>query len=179
MGTLRAGAPRPSVDYSMSEAQDFNKPPLSDPELPAGYGRPVMIHRAVLGSFERMIGILTEHFAGKWPFWVSPRQVIVVPVTASVYDYASEVKDRLWSMGFYSEVDLGPDTLPKKIRNAEIAQWNFIFVVGAEERDSASVNLRNRDDQASQQRGEVIPLQEAIDKLVSLRDERRLENTLV
>ncbi|CAO1613820.1 unnamed protein product [Sympodiomycopsis kandeliae] len=145
----------------------------------ADFERPVMIHRAVLGSLERFIAILTEHFAGKWPFWVSPRQIMVVPVTASVYDYASEVKDRLWSMGFYAEVDLGPDTLPKKIRNAEIAQWNFTFVVGTAEKESRSVNIRNRDDAGQKARNdETVELEKVVQLLTQLREERRIENKL-
>lgn len=163
-------APANAEDQSSSKVKE---------EPGADFERPVMIHRAILGSLERFIAILTEHFAGKWPFWVSPRQVMVVPVTASVYDYASEVKDRLWSMGFYSEVDLGPDTLPKKIRNAEIAQWNFIFVVGTAEKESKSVNIRNRDDAGQKARNdETVQLDKALQLLTQLKDERRIENKL-
>jgi len=90
--------------------------------------RPVIIHRAILGSVERMIAILTESSAGKWPFWISPRQVCIVPVGPSVNDYAEEVQKKLHASGYQAEVDLDAgDTLNKKIRNAQLAQFNFIL----------------------------------------------------
>nr|CAH7720865.1 unnamed protein product [Callosobruchus chinensis] len=86
---------------------------------------PVIIHRAVYGSVERMIAILTESFAGKWPFWLSPRQVMIVPVGPMFDDYAEQVKQKLYDAGFMVEVDTDPgDTMNKKIRNA---QFNFIL----------------------------------------------------
>lgn len=98
-----------------------------DEDLPLGYARPVMIHRAVLGSFERMIGILTEHFAGKWPFWLSPRQVLVVPVMPAVNDYAKEVQQICYEKGLFADVDLSSNTFQKKIRTGQLDQYNFIF----------------------------------------------------
>lgn len=89
--------------------------------------RPVMIHRAILGSVERFTAILTEHFAGKWPLWLSPRQVVVIPVAAPHKEYAKEVAQKLWDAGLYADADLSDSTLPKKVRNGEIAQYNFIF----------------------------------------------------
>lgn len=90
--------------------------------------RPVIIHRAILGSVERMIAILTESYAGKWPFWLSPRQAMVVPVMPQFNDYANEVKQKLWDAGIMVESDLDSnDTLNKKIRNAQLAQFNFIL----------------------------------------------------
>ena len=83
-----------------------------------GFKRPVIIHRAILGSFERCIGILIEHFGGKWPFWISPRQAMVIPVTKIHNDYAELVKNTLVLKGYYVDVDLGNNTLNKKIRLA-------------------------------------------------------------
>ncbi|PHH80049.1 hypothetical protein CDD80_3038 [Ophiocordyceps camponoti-rufipedis] len=151
-------------------------PAADDKDLTAGYGRPVMIHRAVLGSFERMIGILTEHFAGKWPFWLSPRQVLVVPVMPGVNDYAGEVQQALHEAGLFADADLSGNTFQKKIRTGQLVQYNFIFVVGAAEAQSRTVNIRNRDDQSTQKQGELIPLQEALSQLQRLKSERRLEN---
>ncbi|KAJ8977476.1 hypothetical protein NQ317_001758 [Molorchus minor] len=95
--------------------------------------RPVIIHRAILGSVERMIAILTESYAGKWPFWLSPRQVMVIPVGPTYDEYADNVKEKLFEAGFMSEVDTDAgDTMNKKIRNAQLAQFNFILVVGGE-----------------------------------------------
>ncbi|CAG9833707.1 unnamed protein product [Diabrotica balteata] len=108
--------------------------------------RPVMIHRAILGSVERCIAVLTESFAGKWPFWLSPRQAMVIPVGPTYDEYAGQVKDKLFSAGFMVEVDTDAgDTMNKKIRNAQLAQFNFILVVGEKERSSNTVNVRTRD----------------------------------
>ncbi|XP_014222509.1 threonine--tRNA ligase, cytoplasmic isoform X2 [Trichogramma pretiosum] len=108
--------------------------------------RPVIIHRAILGSVERMIAILTESYAGKWPFWLSPRQVMVVPVGPSIDEYAEEVRKRIYEAGFMAEVDTDHgDTLNKKIRNAQLDQFNFILVVGEKEKTSGTVNVRTRD----------------------------------
>ncbi|XP_017893242.1 threonine--tRNA ligase, cytoplasmic isoform X2 [Ceratina calcarata] len=108
--------------------------------------RPVIIHRAILGSVERMIAILTESYAGKWPFWLSPRQAVVMPVSYQFDNYATQVKDKLWNAGFMVELDTdASDTLNKKIRNAQLAQFNFILVVGEKEVNAGTVNVRTRD----------------------------------
>ena len=113
--------------------------------MAAGSERPVLIHRAVLGSVERMIAILTEHFAGKWPFFLSPRQAQVVPVSKSFSDYALEVQKKIAAAGFYVDVDLSARTLPKMVREAQLSQYNFILVVGAQEVENGTVNVRTRD----------------------------------
>ncbi|KAG6877787.1 threonyl-tRNA synthetase [Termitomyces sp. T159_Od127] len=153
-------------------AEDTN-----DPTRPPS--RPVIIHRAILGSLERFIAIITEHFAGKWPFWLSPRQVLVIPVAVPYKEYASEVANTLNGLGLYADVDNGENTLQKKIRNGEIAQYNFILVVGQEELDARSVNVRNRDDVGSKTRSQTIPLVEVAEKMVALKKARSLENKLV
>ncbi|KAE9536978.1 hypothetical protein AGLY_006785 [Aphis glycines] len=111
--------------------------------------RPVIIHRAIFGSVERMIAILTESFAGKWPFWLSPRQAIVIPVGPQFDEYsekASFVKKEIYEAGFMCDVDVDHgDTLNKKIRNAQLAQYNFILVVGDKEKTANTVNVRTRD----------------------------------
>ncbi|KAG5492554.1 hypothetical protein JKF63_01132 [Porcisia hertigi] len=115
-----------------------------DLELDANQARPVMIHRAILGSLERSIAILCEHFGGDWPFWLSPRQVMVVPVSASNYQYAQKVRDTIYDANFHADVDHSGATLDKKIRNAEKARYNFIFVVGQQEQEAVGVNIRAR-----------------------------------
>jgi threonyl-tRNA synthetase len=107
--------------------------------------RPVMIHRAIFGSLERCIAILTEHYAGKWPFWLSPRQIQVVPVAPAFFDFAEAVRREFHDQGYHADADLSSSTLDKKIRDAQIAQYNFIFVVGEKEAESKSVNIRSRD----------------------------------
>ncbi|XP_048483972.1 threonine--tRNA ligase 1, cytoplasmic isoform X4 [Plutella xylostella] len=108
--------------------------------------RPVIVHRAILGSVERMVAILTESYAGKWPFWLSPRQAQLVPVGPNFDEYALQVRDKLFAAGFMVEADTDHgDTLNKKVRNAQLAQFNYILVVGDKERSSGTVNVRTRD----------------------------------
>jgi len=108
--------------------------------------RPVIVHRAVLGSVERMFAVLLESCAGKWPFWISPRQVMVVPVAGPFNDYANKVKQDLRSVGYMCDTDVDDsNTMNKKVRNAQLAQYNFIFVVGEKEQQNGTVNIRTRD----------------------------------
>jgi threonyl-tRNA synthetase len=145
---------------------------------PPGHARPVMIHRAMAGSIERFMGILCEHFAGKWPFWLSPRQIMVIPVGRGFYDYAEEVRDLFQAHQMYIDVDLSGNTLLKKIAlaQAESSRYNFTFIVGAEEKEGRKVNVRCRDDQSTQNRGTPVPLREALEKLTTLRNDRGMYN---
>lgn len=111
------------------------------------YERPVIVHRAILGSVERMFAILTEHFAGKWPLWLSPRQVMVVPISEASYDYAEEVKAEIRKLGLHVDCDLRAQKMQKKVREAQIDQYNYILVVGAAEKEARTVNVRTRDNQ--------------------------------
>ncbi|XP_075699480.1 threonine--tRNA ligase, mitochondrial [Rhinoderma darwinii] len=130
---------------------------------------PVMIHRAVLGSVERMLAVLAENYAGKWPFWLSPSQVMVVPTGASVEDYAQEVHRMIHNQGLMADVDTDQGTtFSKKIRNAQVAQYNFILVVGEKEKQNNTVNVRTRD---SKQHGERS-VTDLIMRLTELRDTR-------
>lgn len=98
------------------------------PKGPApGRARPVMIHRAIVGSFERFMAVLTEHFAGKWPFWLSPRQVLVVPVMPAVNDYVEEVQQLLRANKMQADIDVSGNTMQKKILLGQQRQYNFIF----------------------------------------------------
>lgn len=101
---------------------------------------------------------------------------MIIPVMPSANDYVREVQTVLRAQRLHADIDISGNTMQKKIRTAQLALYNFIIVVGAEEQKARAVNWRNRDDQASQQRGEIVPLDEAVEKLVKLRDERRLEN---
>ncbi|ELP84862.1 threonyl-tRNA synthetase, cytoplasmic, putative [Entamoeba invadens IP1] len=116
-----------------------------DPKQPLK--KPVMIHRAILGSIERFTAILTEHLAGKWPFWLSPRQIMVATVSEKFNEYGKKIVDKLNAEGFYADLDETDNKLPKKIRNAQIAQYNFILVVGEEEMKTESVNIRTRENE--------------------------------
>ncbi|KAH7719882.1 putative threonine--tRNA ligase 2cytoplasmic [Aphelenchoides avenae] len=129
--------------------------------------RPVMIHRAVLGSLERMAAILTENYGGKWPFWLSPRQAKVITVHPKVKDYAKQVQQRMFDAGFEVEFDEdNSDTLNNQVRKAQLAQFNFILVVGNKELENGTVNVRTRDNAV---RGEV-KVEELIKKFERFRD---------
>uniref|UniRef100_A0ABM5EZ06 threonine--tRNA ligase n=1 Tax=Pogona vitticeps TaxID=103695 RepID=A0ABM5EZ06_9SAUR len=133
--------------------------------------RPVIIHRAILGSVERMIAILAENYGGKWPFWLSPRQVMVVPVGPTHEEYAQQVCCEFFDAGFMADVDLDQScTLNKKIRNAQLTQYNFILVVGEKEKANNAVNVRTRDNKVH---GEVS-VSSAITKLKQLKASRIL-----
>lgn len=90
------------------------------------FARPVIVHRAMLGSVERMFAVLCEHYGGKWPLWLSPRQVMLIPVHADFNDFCQQVRDRLHAEGFYADVDLSKATFQKKVRNAQIAQYKYV-----------------------------------------------------
>ncbi len=110
-----------------------------------GHARPVIVHRAILGSVERMFAILTEHYAGKWPLWISPRQVMVVPISEGSYEYAREARAACRAAGLHAEADLADRKMQKKVRDAQLAQFNYILVVGEKERAEGTVNVRTRD----------------------------------
>lgn len=115
--------------------------------LKPGFARPVIIHRAILGSVERFVAILIEHLGGKWPFFISPRQAIVVPVSEKHLDYCHSVMLYLHQAGFEVELDRSNAQLNKKIRNAQLDQWNFILVAGEEEAHDGQVDVRSREGQ--------------------------------
>jgi len=106
---------------------------------------PVMVHRAILGSVERMMAILLEHIGGKWPLWLSPRQVQICPVSEKCLSYANEVGAKLHAAGLYVDVGAGDQTLNKQIREAQLAQYNFIVVAGEKEMADGTINIRTRD----------------------------------
>ncbi|MGH0162123.1 UNVERIFIED_CONTAM: hypothetical protein FKN15_042435 [Acipenser sinensis] len=131
--------------------------------------RPVIIHRAILGSVERMIAILTESYGGKWPLWLSPSQVMVIPVGPTCEDYAKAVRQQFHDGHLMTDVDLDPGcTLNKKIRNAQLAQYNFILVVGEKEKSSNTVNVRTRDNKVHGER----TVSECIERLQQLKVSR-------
>ncbi|RMC16587.1 hypothetical protein DUI87_06524 [Hirundo rustica rustica] len=133
--------------------------------------RPVIIHRAILGSVERMIAILTENYGGKWPLWLSPQQVMVVPVGPACDEYArkGDVRQHFHDAGFMADVDVDPGcTLNKKIRNAQLAQYNFILVVGEKEKASGTVNIRTRDNKVHGER----TIADTVERLLQLKCSR-------
>ena len=106
--------------------------------------RPVMIHRALLGSIERFIGVITEHFAGAFPAWLSPVQVKILPVTDRASGYADEVQRKLDALGFRAEVDHRSEKIGKKIREATLEKVPYMLVVGDRDMESGTVSPRHR-----------------------------------
>ncbi|PIS01872.1 MAG: threonine--tRNA ligase [Chlamydiae bacterium CG10_big_fil_rev_8_21_14_0_10_35_9] len=107
--------------------------------------RPVMIHRALFGSIERFFGILIEHFSGKFPFWLSPYQVTILPVADRHCEYAYEVKEQIQKEGFICTVDDANESISKKVRNAQLLKTNYILTVGDKELENKTIALRTRD----------------------------------
>ena len=105
---------------------------------------PVMIHRVVFGSIERFIGVITEHFAGAFPVWLSPVQAVVMPITDRVNSYASDICDRLNGLGFRVETDLRNEKIGYKIREAQLKKTPYMLVVGDKEAEAGTVSVRTR-----------------------------------
>ncbi|CAG9465379.1 unnamed protein product [Pedinophyceae sp. YPF-701] len=132
--------------------------------------RPVMVHRAILGSVERMFAILTEHYAGSWPLWLSPRQVTIVPISEKSAAYAKEVEAKLRAAKLHCTADLADKKMQKKVAESQVMRWNYILVVGEEEMKRGTVNVRTRDNVVHGER----PLEEVIATLQKERDTRSL-----
>ena len=106
--------------------------------------RPVMIHRVVLGSIERFIGVITEHFAGAFPLWLTPVQIKVLPVTDRAHEYAKELNEKLNDAGLRAEVDLRSEKLGYKIREAQMQKIPYMLVVGDRDMENGTVSVRTR-----------------------------------
>ncbi|XP_032123447.1 threonine--tRNA ligase, mitochondrial [Sapajus apella] len=131
--------------------------------------RPVLIHRAVLGSVERLLGVLAESCRGKWPLWLSPFQVVVIPVGTEQEEYARETQQSLQAAGLVCDLDADSRrTLSRRIRRAQLAHYNFQFVIGQKEQSKRTVNIRTRDNRLL---GEWS-LPEAVQRLVELQNTR-------
>ncbi len=144
----------PKIDITLKDAKnrnhqcatiqlDFNLPErfnLTYQKSDGSIGQPAMIHRAIFGSVERMFAILCEEYAGRWPFWLSPYQICIIPVDPKYNNYATKVKN-IYSE-FQIDIDLSTDKFNKKIRNAQINYYNFIFIVGSKEELDNTVNVR-------------------------------------
>ena len=153
--------------WQMSTIQlDFNLPERFELEYQAADGtrqRPVMIHRALFGSVERFMGVLIEHYAGAFPAWLAPVQVVAVPVADAFNDYVSDVVAKLREQGIRAEADLGTDRFPKKIRTASKEKIPFVLIAGGEDAEAGAVSFRFRD--GSQDNG--IPVDEAVGRIAA------------
>jgi threonyl-tRNA synthetase len=124
---------------------------------------PVMIHRAILGSLERFIGILIEHYGGKFPLWLNPNQVKVVPVSDKFLDWAQTVTDALAKAGIRADLDSRKENLGRKIRDAQLQQYGYQLVIGGREAESGSVSVRLR---SGEDLG-AMPLDEFVNRVVT------------
>jgi threonyl-tRNA synthetase len=153
--------------WQMSTIQlDFNLPERFDIEYAASDGtkkRPVMIHRALFGSIERFFAVLTEHYAGHFPPWLAPVQVVGIPVADDFAPYLSEIIDQLKTRGVRASIDLSDDRMQKKIRNHTKDKVPFQLIAGGDDRDAGSVSFRYRD--GSQVNG--VKIDEAISLIVN------------
>jgi len=103
-----------------------------------------MIHRALLGSIERFMAVLIEHYAGEFPFWLMPVQIEILPVLEKHLDYAKSISEKLKELNYRVEIDFNDETLSKRIRNAELNKIPYILVVGDKEISSNTVAVRKR-----------------------------------
>ncbi|MCF4121880.1 threonine--tRNA ligase [Antribacter sp. KLBMP9083] len=153
--------------WQMSTIQlDFNLPERFDLEYTAADGtrqRPVMIHRALFGSIERFFAVLLEHYAGAFPAWLAPVQVLAVPVADAFDDYLKDVVAQLRAQGIRAEIDLSDDRFGKKIRNAATQKVPFVLIAGGEDAEAGAVSFRYRD--GRQENG--VPVAEAIERVVA------------
>ena len=165
----------PKLDFHLSDSigrtwqcgtiqLDFQMPERFELEYTGADGekhRPVMIHRALLGSIERFIGVITEHFAGAFPTWLAPVQVKVLPITDRTHDYAQQIYDKLFALGYRVELDGRSEKIGYKIREAQMEKIPYMLVLGDKEAEAGQVAVRDR------KTGEttVMTLDEFVEKL--------------
>jgi len=152
--------------WQMSTIQvDFNLPERFELEYQSDDGsrqRPIMIHRALFGSVERFFAVLTEHYAGAFPPWLAPVQVIGIPVAEEFNDYLLEIAEQLKAKRIRVEIDTSADRFPKKIRTAQKSKVPFMLIAGEDDRSAGAVSFRYRD--GSQKNG--VPIAAAIEEIV-------------
>jgi len=133
-----------------------------------------MIHRVIYGSIERFFGILTEHFAGKFPLWMAPVQAVLLPINDDLVPYANDVRIKLEKAGIRTEVDDRAESLNKKVRDAQIGNIPLILTIGDKEKKSGTLSVRTLD-------GNVrfgVPHEEFLEKVLSNIRERKLDLNL-
>lgn len=133
--------------------------------------RPVMLHRAMFGSIERFLGILIEHFAGKFPLWMAPVQIEVIPVSEKTNEYAEKIYEELKNRGFRVEIDTRNSQMGAKIRDAQMRKINYMLILGEKERDNGSISVRTRNNENIND----IKLDKFMDDLSEEIKEKRME----
>lgn len=159
--------------WQMSTIQvDFQLPQRFEMEYQSSDGsrqRPVMIHRALFGSIERFFGVLTEHYAGAFPPWLAPVQVMAIPVADAFAPYLQEIVSDMRQQGIRAEIDLSDDRMQKKVRNAQMEKIPFMLIAGEEDQANGAVSFRFRD--GSQKNG--IPAKDAIAEILQTIKDRK------
>ncbi|MCM1166569.1 MAG: threonine--tRNA ligase, partial [Ruminococcus sp.] len=172
----------PKIDFHLSDSLgrtwqcgtiqlDMQMPERFELEYTGADGekhRPVMIHRACLGSIERFIGVITEHFAGAFPLWLAPEQIRILPVTDRAKEYGEDIAKRLDELGIRVTVDNRNEKIGYKIRQAQLEKIPYFFIVGDKEVEDNTVSLRSRRD------GDLgaSPLDEVVARIVKENDEK-------
>ncbi|MFH1591322.1 MAG: threonine--tRNA ligase [archaeon] len=147
------------VDFSMPERFDMNYMG----EDGQNNHRPVMVHRAIVGSMERFIGILIEHFGGKFPIWLAPVQARLLTVSQDHVGFAQELEAQFKNKGLRAEIDLRPESVPKKVRTAQLDKVPAIIIIGDKEKEAKTVSVRTLD-------GEVVFGMPVDDFLIQTKD---------
>tara|TARA_B100002003_G_scaffold231573_1_gene242692 strand:- start:121 stop:918 length:798 start_codon:yes stop_codon:yes gene_type:complete len=161
----------PKLDFKLTDAigrewqcgtfqADFNLPQRLDAEYVNDAGekvRPVMMHRAILGSFERFLGILIENHAGRFPLWLAPRQVVIATITSDADDYAQEAAAALRAVGLRAEADVRNEKINYKVREHSLAHVPLILAVGRKEVEERTVSIRRLGEKGQT----VLPLEDA------------------
>ncbi len=172
----------PKIDVHIKDSQgrewqlatvqlDFHQPEAFKLEYIDSKGerqRPVMIHRAIFGSFERFIAILTEQYQGVFPLWLSPVQVKIIPISDKFADYAQKVLEQFIDAGIRTEIDLRAETMQSKVRDAQIQKTPYIVVVGEREQSANQISIRTRNNDKLQSES----VSEFIEKLTKIIQER-------
>ena len=166
----------PKLDFVLTDAigrewqcgtfqLDFNLAERLDAQYVGEDGKkhhPVMIHRAVLGSFERFIGILIENYAGKFPFWLAPQQVVIASIISDVNDYSVEIMNLLKKQGIRAEVDLRNEKISYKVREHSSKKVPIILAIGKNEMNDKTVSIRRIGSKDTN----VLQLEDAINEIV-------------
>lgn len=158
---------------------DFSMPVRFDISYEGSDGnkhRPVMVHRAILGSLERFIGILTEHFEGKYPTWIAPTQVQIIPVSDNFIEYSDKVYNKLKSLNIRVERDYKSETLKYKIRQAQLLKIPYMLIIGQQEEEAELVSVRMRDE-GGKDVGQM-KLEAFCDKLIAEIDNKNINLTI-
>jgi threonyl-tRNA synthetase len=130
---------------------------------------PIMVHRAVLGSYERFLVLLIEHFAGAFPLWLSPIQAMIIPISEKFKDYENEILEELKKNDIRAEIDDSDESLGKRIREAEKQKIPYILVVGEKEEKDGLVAIRSREDKKQN----VMKIKEFLEKIRKEIDEKK------